>query len=310
MKNTIIYVFIIIIVLVIFMLYDVKNIFYIAVNYYITPLIYNQNKYFLENFDQIIKPYYRNDVTYNNGSININSEAKNEYCLLKDVYDKDFIRELQSGSKDAINNAFKKIIGHIKINGKPVEPNDFILLNSVNIEGSYFPYFHTDSEWATFCENDGFQVWILLQEDTNIAPRGNMFIMKTNEVQPHTSIKIHEKGVDLVSNIFNSSEHIIKSYSSLNDLHPEIEYIKCNIGDAFIMNKNVYHCSDPVGIGSNRKAINFRLIYKPNDKMKLCNKNTFYTQSFINLRYDKNVECFDDYCYLNETNDTLKYKFI
>ena len=68
------------------------NIF-LVLKFIITPLIIYQEKYFIQNFDNIIKPYFKGNVNIRNSKINLNS--KNQYSLLSNQLTKDILEDLR-----------------------------------------------------------------------------------------------------------------------------------------------------------------------------------------------------------------------
>ena len=68
----------------------------------------------------------------------------------------------------------KRLLKYVHLDGFEIDFDDIICVDAYS-GGGYFPFFHTDIEWDTFKDSNGFQVWILLEEDKKIYPRGNMF---------------------------------------------------------------------------------------------------------------------------------------
>ena len=140
-----------------------KELYVFALKNFITPKSVQQNKYFIDNFSSIVSPFYNGDIPINNNSVNINRNAKNQYALNNKINTKDL--DLINPSNDTLDILLKRLIPFINIDGKPVSFNDFIVVDVLSTNGSYFPSFHTDVEWRSFYNNNGFQIWILLEEE-------------------------------------------------------------------------------------------------------------------------------------------------
>ena len=284
------------------------EVYYIYLKHISIPIIKWSEKYFIDNFDTIVTPYCRGNITTWNKSININRNSQNEYTLVKNTITNDLMDRINVDGKvddDVLRELVRRVTKYVHLDGKVVNPDDMYIFDVLNTAGNYFPFFHTDIEWNTFCECNGFQVWILLKKDEEIYPRGNMFIMESDQVEPGTYIHIEE---DEVTKIINTTNYIndntLKKYKSLDDLNPKIHYLHCDIGDVFIMNPSVYHCSDVFVQNSTRKAINFRLLHKPNktNTVPFCNSKRMYSSI---VKSNTNVICKQDSCKIevNRNND-------
>ena len=280
--------------------YNHKHAFYKLLNIFLVPLYRYESKYFNENYEEICKPYYKGNIGVTNNRININRNSKNEYSLLDSSITNGLIEDLKE--THTVNDAMKKIVEktlkYIHIDGQPVNYDDLLFVDVLNVPGNYFPFFHTDIEWNTFCDNNGFQMWILLEEDKDIAPRGNMFIMETDIVEPGIAIKIYK---DKVLKTYNGGifDNIIEEYNSLNDINPKIKYLNAKVGEVFIMNQNVIHCSDPIINNSKRRAINLRIVHKNKKNVKVCDLNNNYS---LLLRSKYNINCLNGTCLLDDSN--------
>jgi len=300
------------ILILLFIIYYIYNTFYKQIYYFVLKnfIIHNnvkRNKYFIDNLDDIISPHYTGDIPVTNKSININRNIKNEYSLNNRILTKDL--DLNNPSNETIDILLKRIIPFINIDNKPVSFDDLIVVDVLSTTGSYFPNFHTDVEWRSFSDYDGFQVWILLEDDPSIKPRGNMFIMETDIVAPGLTMEIHEKNVNIIKNDY-SDPSILKSYSTLNDINPDIKYLNPNIGDVFIMNPSVFHCSDPANVYSNRHAINMRFVHKTTPSLKIRNPSNTYS-TILRSKHScilKN-DPIGDYCEFKLNNSTDKHMF-
>lgn len=292
------------------MKYHHKNIYY----FYLKQISYRINlykgKYFVDNFDKIIKPYFLGDIDYINNNINIDRTSKNQYTILKNKLDKNIINELKKTnvSNKTIDKLMKIILNNIHLNGNNINIDDLIYVDLLNVSGNYFPFFHTDVQWSTFEENNGFQIWILLEKDTKIQPRGNMFILETNDVDSSKIISIKKNNINIIENVGSFfSEKVVQKIDSLSELKPKIKYLNCDIGDIFLMNPLVYHCSDPLIKFSNRRAINIRVLHKPKKILNIFDINNPYTNLLLQKHtFNKKKNGY----YLNNDNYHIKYKFL
>ena len=81
MKNKILIVTLLLLLIILFAyIYYQKKLYYIILDNILNPLIRNKNSYFIENFEDIIKPYLIEDVKLDNKTININRNIKNNYA--------------------------------------------------------------------------------------------------------------------------------------------------------------------------------------------------------------------------------------
>jgi len=298
------FIYIFLFLFIIFYIYDTfhKQIYIFVLKNFITPKSAQDNKYFIDHFNNIISPYFKGDIHVTNKSVNINRNIKNEYSLNNQIYTKDL--DLINASNDNIDVLLKRVIPFLNIDNKPVIFEDFICVDVLSTTGSYFPSFHTDVEWRSFYDNNGFQIWILLEEDPLIKPRGNMFIMETDIVEPGLSLHINEQNLNVLNN--NSKKQLLKSYKSLHDINPTIKYLNPNIGDVFIMNPSLFHCSDPANIFSNRHAINMRFIHKTSHSLKIGDLSNTYSK-LIQSKHSCITK--DNYCEFNFNNPDNRYKF-
>ena len=100
---------------------------------------------------------------------------------------------------------------------------------------------------------------------------------------------------------------ILKKYNTLEDMSPEIRYLKAEIGEIFIMNSLLYHCSDPYILNSNRRALNIRILHNPNKDLKIFSPNNNYTKLLI----DKHDLIHNENNYIFKgKNKNMKYKLL
>ena len=262
--------------------------------------------YFIKNFNSIIQPYYKGNIDRNtreNIKININRNIKNEYSILSNELTKDILNDLSKKNidKNTINILLKRLLPFIHLNGKNINLEELFYIDIINVSGNYYKTFHTDIEWNLFCNNHGFQIWILLEEDDKIKPRGNMFLLETDITEAGKTLDFNENNITITENGSNFNKKIEKKFNHLSEINPKFYYLDAKIGEVFIMNPSLFHCSDPIVENSSRKALNLRIIYKNNDLLKTCNNNLY---SKINNTVT-GFSCYNNYCYLKETNKNL-----
>lgn len=286
-----------------------KEVYYLYLKYISTPLSYKNNNYFMNNFDEIIKPYFIGNTRNINNTININRYSKNQHSLIKKNIIDDILHKLKQEKPDKtiIDELVKRVIGYVNFDGKPINFHDLIYIDVLTVGGNYFPFFHTDIQWNSFQKNHGFQIWVLLKDDMEIYPRGNMFLLETPTADTAKTIYINQNTIYLRINHGNYIPKILKTYKSLNDISPKISYLNANVGDVFIMNPTTYHCSDPFKRFSKRRALNVRIVYKPKPYLQVFNKYNHYSKLIMYKHwfYIKN-----QYYTLYFNNNKSKYKFL
>lgn len=268
-----------------------------------THISARKNKYLKENLDSIIKPYYKGEVERSSKKINIEKNAMNEYSLIDKDITSDIMNNLKNIHHESIEILLKRLLPYVHLNENSVNFDDFIILDVLTGKGSIFPSFHTDIEWASFNAHDGFQVWILLEDDPEIKPRGNMFIMETDIVERGLNMVIQKDSVNISKQKMLKKNELLHSFKNLNELDPKIKYLNANIGDVFIMNSKVFHCSDTKNIFSNRKAVSIRFIHKPTEILKIGNLSNNYSKTLCTIHpYKKNGEYYE-YNFNNKDNN-------
>jgi hypothetical protein len=173
--------------------------------------------------------------------------------------------------------------------------------------GNYFPFFHTDIEWNTFKDSNGFQVWILLEEDDEIKPRGNMFLLETDYIKNANILKIYKNKIQITDNKSKIFPKVLKNFKSLKEISPKISYLDAKVGEVFIMNPLLYHCSDPYKKHSTRRAINFRILHKPTNILKIFSPDNNYSKLVIDKH---NVKMKKNYGVLNFDNRKDRFKIM
>lgn len=287
-----------------------KDLYYLYLKYISKPYAIHQGKYFIENFDNIIKPFYVGNMKNKKNKININRNVKHEYLLL----DKNITNGLLNGLKEKKPNTvildmfIKRLLKYVHLDGKKVLFDDIICVDVLTARGGYFPFFHTDIEWDTFKDSNGFQVWVLLEEDESILPRGNMFLLETDHIENANILEIKENGIIIKENKSKLFPKILKKFNSLKEINPKISYLNANVGDVFIMNPLLYHCSDPYNTNSKRRAINFRVLYKSTNILKVFSPDNNYSKLVMDKHKVKMIN--KEYGILNFDNKRGRYKIM
>lgn len=135
-----------------------------------------------------------------------------------------------------------------------------------------------------------------------------MFIMDTDMSERGLSMDIQKDHVNIVKNKTQmASDEVIHSFKDLSEINPKIKYLNVNIGEVFIMNSKVFHCSDPKNLFSDRKAINMRFVHKPKKTLKLGDLSNNYTKL---LRTKNSCNIKGEYCeYKFDNNKENRFKF-
>lgn len=285
-----------------------KSVYYFVLNNFISPYIRLNNDYFIRNFDTLINPYYKGNLPISNKPIHINRNSKNQFVLLNETVTSSQIQELKAGllSENIMTSLFNKISPYLHMGNISLAYDDFIFIDMLVNKGSYFPGFHSDIEWSTFCKHHGFQIWILLEEDELISPKGNMFVLESKEVEPHTSLMFKKDGLHFQE---NSKSNIVfakskRHYSNLSQINPSFYYLKSKVGQIFLMNPNVFHCSDPRFEKTTRLSFNIRAIYNPSNKLNICNYNNGYTE-LLKMKFP--FSCQKKECFIKGSNKELRF---
>ena len=286
-----------------------KELYLLFLQYISRPYSVYDGKYFINNFDKIINPYFVGNVKKRNNKININRNIKHQYSLLNTNITNGLLNELKKTTpkKKVLDTLIRRITKYLHIDGKSVSFDDLICVDVLTTRGNYFPFFHTDIEWDTFKHSHGFQVWILLEEDKEIKPRGNMFLLETDYIKNANILRIKKDGVCITDNKSKLFPKILKKFSSLRDISPQISYLNAKVGEVFIMNPLLYHCSDPYKINSTRRAINFRVLHKPKNTLKIYSPDNNYSKLVINKH---NVTMKKNYGILKFDNNKNRYKLM
>lgn len=310
LKNIKKYLWIPILLVILFVLYQryYKELYhFFLINVYTRFISAPRNKYFKDNLESIIGPYYEGEVERSGKRINIEKNAKCEYSIIDKDITSDIVKNLKNTENKDIEKLLKRLMPYVHLDGKAVNYDDFIVLDVLTAKGSYFPSFHTDVEWLAFNAHDGFQIWILLEEDPEIKPRGNMFIMETDIAKRGLSIDIQKDYVNVVKNKTQiADDEVVHSFKDIGEMEPKIKYLNVKVGEVLVMNSNVFHCSDPKNLFSDRLAINMRFIHKPTEILKLGDLSNNYSRLVRTKNPGKKK---GEYCEYKFNNKEKRFKF-
>jgi hypothetical protein len=182
---------------------------------------------------------------------------------------------------------------------RPLTIKDLVVVDVLDVNGSYFGRFHTDTEWDLFPEADGFQIWYLVYNKEKNR-YGNMFL-HTNPKFDHTfspaSVK-HKNGKIIIED----NDYSIKRRTTCDNFpldKGKFTYLNIHDGDCLIMTKNVLHSSDlRLTKPENRLSINLRIVIRNEDgsiNYKPSSRSRLYTLSHHTFKNGKlyNVKQFD-----------------
>ena len=72
-----------------------------------------------------------------------------------------------------------------------------------------------------------------------------MFLLETDTVNHANHLEIKKDKINITKKTKEIFSKNLKNYNSLKELNPKISYLNAKIGEVFIMNPLLYHCSDP-----------------------------------------------------------------
>lgn len=262
----------IIIFIILILLYNSINL-----NKYFT---YSQNNQLYKILD--LMPEY--EISINN----IPNELKSHLV----IYNISNIKEI-----DKMNNKTKSetVLSILASNNKTINNlyNRLHIFDTLSFTGSYFPSIHTDIEWNKI-QNDGFQVWCLV-ENYNKNNIGNMYILYNDYLYNKykdigINLRIYNNKIAVTKNCYNKEmfqfikPKNILEYMSINTFMQTTKkfYLNFKEGDCIVLNKNIIHMSDYRTSSNLRKAFNFRVAIKTNNKLKLSNEKCGYVHNINN----------------------------
>ena len=237
----------------------------------------------LMKFNRVTK-ISRRDFTKSK-KINANRNNINEYTIadLSDNY-LDVKRIINNKDRnESILRLLTETLKYVHLDGKSVSAEQCVLVDLIQSSGQYFPLIHTDVEWETFNKQDGFQIWYLFKNKSDV---GNMFILDTPKVIPATHILFNDdRNIDIMS---QDSQNILASYN-IDDMNAKMMYLDMTEGECLIFGKNLYHTSDYRFPIKERIAINIRVLFRNPDGSIYVNPNSVgpYHQ-VTNLKIFKN----------------------
>ena len=226
----------------------------------IYPKYFNNNQWFYNNFSNIYKTSIINKYSPTKESINISKDSINQYKIVDLLNYKQNIEKVINNDNVEINidKLLSELLVNVHINNRLITIDDCIIINIVKNSGGFIPVLHTDIEWEIFNQSDGFQVWYLYENNTDLD---NLFILETNDIIPSTYLDYKDNMIYY----YNQSDDKLKKITPI-DHSDHFKYLNMEEGDCFIFGKNLYHMSDFRNvINHNRKSISFRVIIKDED---------------------------------------------
>lgn len=204
-----------------------------------------------------------------NKQINANRNNINEYTIV-DMGDHyyDVKRIINNRNRnESILRLLTETLKYVHLDGRSISPKDCVIVDLIQSSGQYFPSIHTDVEWETYNKQDGFQIWYLFKNKSDV---GNMFILDTPHVIPATHIFFDDdRNIEIRS---QDSAEKMAAYT-IDDLDVKIMYLDMSEGECLIFGKNLYHTSDCRFPLNDRIAINFRVLLRNDDGSIYINPN-------------------------------------
>lgn len=216
-------------------------------------------------------------------------------------------RETNDESKKCVFFKIHDVNAHVNKNEKAVfilteilkkmgkSLHDVCIVDVFDFKGSYFPSAHTDLEWETFHNADGFQVWYL-DSNNDENNHGNMFVLDNEYLYK----KYHNKPFFLrkknkeIQVIRNIPDNVTWQKDIYEVIHEEefkrttkVKYLDFKAGNCLVFKKNVMHMSDYRGRNFDRRAINFRVIFRNADGSINFSKNTVRSKVKMHHYYDE-----------------------
>lgn len=221
-----------------------------------------RNSYLLSNFDVVFSRNHSIRSIQGPAAVNVHNDAKNQYALLGMAQYIPAVEGIQrrESLEENMRILMSEVLRHVHVDGRLLGIEDVAVLNVLSFPGSYFPVIHTDIDFGAFPVSHGFNVWYLM---SNPNPTGNMFILDTPQVEPHSYLEVLADKTLIVSQC---------NLKILREADPSIRtdglsYIDADAGDCLIFGKTVYHMSDPrvEAHGDSRLAVNLRVLVREPD---------------------------------------------
>lgn len=175
---------------------------------------------------------------------------------------------------DRLDALLSDALPHVKLaDGRRPSLDECIMYGLVMERGAYFPAIHWDTDWLMFPEQDGFQLWYLL-ESSATEREGNMFLVRTPELSSEEGpVRFLTMPDGRVHKTLHTTEHpepVLKVYDRLDDCQLGFEYLAMAPGECLVFSKRTLHMSDPRphmrGERIERLALNVRvLVRKPGE---------------------------------------------
>ena len=213
------------------------------------------HKLLYSHFDVLCGPVFPVTPIVNRGvdRVDCSRNGRGEYKVLAMP---DLAPLVERDQKKGIRRILERVLPHLKTNDSTLSVSDVVVVDIIASKGAYFPSMHTDVEW-TFYPNDGFQVWMLLD---NPKEEGNMFLFETDDVHEHgggASVKVVNDKLMMKKTTSPSQRAEWRDLSIRKTL-----YLAFQRGDLVVFNQNMLHMSDFRTNAKSRFAINFRVLIR------------------------------------------------
>lgn len=222
---------------------------------------YGAEMYLYKNFNLIFKDITNINIDdfSNNSKIDLYKNDINMYKIIDMKSQYDFATNIVNNI-DINKNIYmllEKMLLHINVNNRNININDCVVIDLLKSDVQSFPSIHTDIEWSIFDNSYGFQAWYLYKNDDSV---GNMFLLETDIVKPHSYLRYSENSVSQ----FEHSDGSIIDTLTYSDVNPKVKYLNMKGGECLLFCKNLYHMSD-FRKSKYRYSINFRVILRDAD---------------------------------------------
>lgn len=189
-----------------------------------------------------------------------------------------------------------------KINDSIANKQKYVVFDLINLQGSYFPSIHTDTEWNAI-QNDGFQVWCLEQNDD--INYGNMFFIYNEYLlnkykNMAIALRCTEDGIVVMKNCPSNylwrvmKKSAILETIQISDFIKQTKkfYLKFNSGDCIVFNKDLLHMSDYriKKTNKDRKSFNFRIVIKDDENNVSLKNDCGYLDSKDKIHKSPNYD--------------------
>eukprot|EP00928_Gymnodinium_smaydae_P066852 TRINITY_DN49819_c0_g1_i1.p1 TRINITY_DN49819_c0_g1~~TRINITY_DN49819_c0_g1_i1.p1 ORF type:complete len:379 (+),score=50.51 TRINITY_DN49819_c0_g1_i1:71-1207(+) len=184
--------------------------------------------------------------------------------------------------------------GAVTRNGQPVKLEDCVIVDCLSAPGAYFPRAHTDVEWYEFPGADGFQCWYLAKRSGHPGGEGNMFICPSagqsaeftpSECIPRGAAEGTGEGREVPCAVRRciptlGAQLCPPACGNVGVRAQDLRYLDLDLGTCFVFGPHLWHFSDPRQPGTDRVAVNFRVVLREADGSIRHRGNGAYMRAF------------------------------